>query len=83
MAEAEGMETFEESDDFDVGDDLDPSTPYEADFDPPSAEVQKAFAPAPESAPSAQPAVQQATAAPAAPPTPALATAPVEPPKAP
>lgn len=29
-----GMETFEEADDFEVGDDLDPSTPYEEVFDP-------------------------------------------------
>lgn len=30
-----GMETFEEADDFDVGDDYDPTSPYENDFDPP------------------------------------------------
>lgn len=29
-----GLETFEESEDFDVGDDFDPSTPYEEQFDP-------------------------------------------------
>ena len=29
-----GFETFEEADDFDVGDDFDPSTPYELTFDP-------------------------------------------------
>ena len=29
-----GVETFEESDDFDVGDDFDPTSPYEADFEP-------------------------------------------------
>lgn len=28
-----GVETFEEADDFDVGDDYDPSSPYEQDFD--------------------------------------------------
>ena len=34
-AEAAGFETFEEADDFDVGDDLDlPNTPYEQEFDP-------------------------------------------------
>lgn len=41
-AEAQGFETFEEADDFDVGDDLDPSSPYEEVFDPlpdPPAEV--------------------------------------------
>lgn len=30
-----GYETPEEADDFEVGDDYDPSTPYEAYFDPP------------------------------------------------
>lgn len=29
-----GGETFEESEDFDVGDDLDPTSPYEAFFEP-------------------------------------------------
>jgi len=29
-----GFETFEEADDFEVGDDYDPSTPYEETFDP-------------------------------------------------
>lgn len=29
-----GMETFEESEDFDIDDDFDPTTPYEAEFDP-------------------------------------------------
>lgn len=33
-ARLHGHETFEESEDFDVGDDFDPSTPYELDFDP-------------------------------------------------
>lgn len=31
--ERHGYETFEEADDFDVGDDYDPSSPYERDFD--------------------------------------------------
>lgn len=35
----QGVETFEEADDFDIGDDYDPSTPYENDFDPPISEV--------------------------------------------
>lgn len=30
-----GMETFEEADDFDVGDDYDPRSPYEMHFDHP------------------------------------------------
>lgn len=34
-AEEAGAETFEESEDFEVGDDYDPHTPYEAVFDPP------------------------------------------------
>lgn len=33
-AAAKGEETFEESEDFEVGDDFDPSTPYETFFDP-------------------------------------------------
>jgi len=33
-AEAAGHETFEESDDFEVGDDYDPKSPYEETFDP-------------------------------------------------
>lgn len=39
MAEAEGYETFDEADDFDISDDpLDPSTPWEQDFDLASAQ---------------------------------------------
>lgn len=33
-AQAAGYETFEEADDFDVGDDYEPNSPYEVDFDP-------------------------------------------------
>lgn len=41
-AEAAGMESFEDADDFDVGDDFDPSSPYEQDFDPtPIAELKR------------------------------------------
>lgn len=32
--EKNGVETFEEADDFDVGDDVDPNSPYEEVFDP-------------------------------------------------
>lgn len=32
--EAAGFETLEEADDFDVGDDYDPTSPYEYNFDP-------------------------------------------------
>lgn len=34
QALASGVETFAEADDFEVGDDLDPSSPYEEYFDP-------------------------------------------------
>lgn len=33
-AEAQGFESFEEADDFDVGDDYDPKSPYEEVFEP-------------------------------------------------
>ena len=33
-ADASGVETFEEADDFDVGDDYDPTSPYEEVFEP-------------------------------------------------
>lgn len=33
-AQEQGMETFDEADDFDVDDDFDPHTPYEMEFDP-------------------------------------------------
>lgn len=33
QAAEEGHETFEEADDFDIGDDYDPTSPYEMDFD--------------------------------------------------
>ena len=36
-AEQSGLETFEEADDFDIGDDYDPRSPYEDDFDPQEA----------------------------------------------
>jgi len=35
-AAAAGFETPEEADDFDVGDDYDPTSPYEHNFDPPA-----------------------------------------------
>lgn len=34
-AAAQGFETPEEADDFDIGDDFDPTSPYEHNFDPP------------------------------------------------
>lgn len=44
-AEEAGYETFEEADDFDVGDDYDPTSPYEEVFDPApdSADADAAF----------------------------------------
>lgn len=33
-AEKSGHESFEDADDFDVGDDIDPKAPYEAEFEP-------------------------------------------------
>lgn len=38
-ARAAGKETFEEADDFDVDDDFDPSSPYEANFDIPASQL--------------------------------------------
>lgn len=38
QAEDQGFETWEESDDFDVGDDFDPISPYEEQFDPDTGE---------------------------------------------
>lgn len=43
-AEAAGMESFEDSEDFDVGDDADqdPGSPWENEYDPPISEVRRA-----------------------------------------
>lgn len=49
-AQSQGFETFEEADDFDVGDDFDPRSPYEEVFDPtadPEAPVPGATEPPP------------------------------------
>lgn len=37
-AAEQGMESFEEANDFDVGEDFDPTTPYEEHFDPETGE---------------------------------------------
>lgn len=42
-AEDREFETFEESEDFDVADDVDPTSPWENDFDPPMSEVRLAI----------------------------------------
>lgn len=59
-AEAAGFETFEEADDFDVGDDFDPTSPYEGDFDPlpppPPVPVADRQQQAPEGSPATPPA---------------------------
>lgn len=39
-----GMESFEEADDFEVGDDYDPQSPYEAIFDPETLDKNEAEA---------------------------------------
>lgn len=72
-AEEHGLETFEEADDFEVGDDFDPSTPYEETFEP--------DVPTPPKVAPAAPPPQPVHAAPTAPP-PAPAVPP-GPPKAP
>lgn len=41
-AEQQGYETFEEADDFEIGDDFEPHSPWENDFDPPISELTKA-----------------------------------------
>jgi len=46
---AAGAESFEEADDFEVGDDYDPTSPYEVDFDPPLP--QQTPPPSPKAAP--------------------------------
>lgn len=71
-----GMETFEEADDFDVDDDFEPSTPFEAGFDYPTEPPPTPQAAPPEAGPPPQP------VPPAAPPAPPSA-APVTAPKAP
>lgn len=82
-AEAAGLETFEEADDFDVDDDFDPSSPYEEIFDP--APPRRRFMTAEEqldprrphrkAPPPAPPAKQAAPAAPEGAPAPSPAQA--------
>lgn len=70
---AAGAETFEESEDFDIGDDFDPRTPYENDFDPSYQEIvssveesrQQVTPPAPQMVPASQEPVASTPAAPA------------------
>lgn len=65
-AAEQGMETFEESDDFEIGDDYDPNSPYESDFDPPTEKVVEAFSP-PKAAAAEPPPPPQPVPAPATP----------------
>lgn len=58
-AEAGGAETFEEADDFDIGDDLDPTSPYESTFD--IADHIPAAPPTPPSSSSAAPDLKPGT----------------------
>lgn len=80
----QGVETFEESDDFDIGDDYDPRSPWENDFDPSiadmvrdgKAEVERREKAATEKAPAAPvvPPNSEGAKAPAAPPPPPNST---------
>lgn len=76
-AEAAGQESFEEADDFEVGDDFDPSSPYEEVFDPPvdpSGAVVPA--PAPPVAPAAPPSGGPPSSTAVVPPPPSATPAP-------
>lgn len=79
---AQGVETFEEADDFEIGDDYDPSTPYENDFDPPIREVlsEAAAAVAARSAPATNSPPPAGGGAPTPEPAPAPAPNPAPPP---
>lgn len=46
---ASGHETFEEADDFEIGDDYDPESPYEMEFEPEEPTTQARAEPAPSS----------------------------------
>lgn len=73
-AEESGHETFEEGDDLEVGDDYDPASPYEYNFDPPSPAPVSPASPPKEAEPPAPSAVASAVpAAPPGPPKPPLA----------
>lgn len=67
-----GMETFDEADDFDVGEDYDPRSPYEENFDPPVDPYERlataiGAAVKPPEPPAAAPAAPAAPATPEAP----------------
>lgn len=56
QAKLQGHETFEEADDFEVGDDYDPTSPYENEFDPEPGPRPQAAPPQAEQPQSATPA---------------------------
>lgn len=74
-AESQGMESFEEADDFSVEDD-DPSTPYEAEFEPVSEVLSRAATEHPQPQGEAQPASQPGSSSPQAPAAPAAPASP-------
>lgn len=61
-----GYETFEDAEDFEVGDDFEPHTPYEAVFDPPAQP--------PTAQPAVEPVLKSSAEAPAATSAPAATT---------
>lgn len=82
IAESQGAETFEQADDFEIGDDYDPTSPYEEQFDnppDPAQEARKAAFEASQDATPVPPADGPVTPAPApAAPPPAPQPAPVK-----
>ena len=70
-AQANGMESFEEADDFDVEDDFDPSSPYEEVFEPPLSPEVPVASGKPVEPPADGPATPPAPSAPAGSPAPA------------
>lgn len=76
-AQEAGFETFEEADDFDVGDDYEPNTPYEETFDP---QGRSSFTPVDEVTRQEQAANEAAKAkAPSSPPEPSVPAQPAPP----
>lgn len=75
-AEDREFESFEESEDFDVDDDVDPTSPWENDFDPPMSEVRQAI----EAHKAAQKAAEQPLTSPPSPTPPSQQPAPAAPP---
>lgn len=74
-------ETFEESDDFEIGDDYDPHSPYENEFDPPARELRQEVEKSKAATKAAAAAAQPKTKEPAGSPAPVPAGAPTPDPK--